>query len=115
MRGLFSIAGVLLAGAVLAGCGGDSGEAFDDPLLEVTIEAGEVQPRDQKAVLRSGVPIDVRITSDRPGELHFHARPDRTISFVPGTTTGQVRFDAPGVVRVEEHLSGIVVAQLKIR
>jgi hypothetical protein len=74
-----------------------------------------VSPRDQQLAIPAGVPIEVRITADRPGELHFHSRPSRTISFVPGTTSGEIRIEAPGVVKVEEHLSGIVVAQIEMR
>ena len=115
MRSVSRIAGLVLAATVLSACGGAEEGAFDDPVLEVTIEAGQVEPRDQELAMPAGVPIDVRITSDRPGELHFHARPSRTISFVPGTTTGEVQFDAPGVVKVEEHLSGMTVAQPEMR
>ncbi len=114
MRLLSCIVGVLLAASVLSGCGG-SEDGLDDPVLEVSVESGQVAPRDQKLAIPAGVTIEVRITADRPGELHFHSRPSRTISFVPGTTTGEVQLDSPGVVKVEEHLSGIVVAELEMR
>ena len=103
----------MLLAAALTACGSDEG--LDDPVLEVSVEAGKISPRDQEMAVPTGVPIEVRITADRPGELHFHSRPSRTISFVPGTTNAEVRIDAPGVVTVEEHLSGIVVAQLEMR
>jgi hypothetical protein len=113
VRPLRHLVAALLLATGLAGCGSEDG--LDDPVLEVTVRAGKVSPRDQQLAIPAGVPIEVRITADRPGELHVHSRPSRTISFVPGTTSGEVRIDAPGVVKVEEHLSGIVVAQIEMR
>jgi hypothetical protein len=100
---------------VLAGCGDgttDQGGASD---LTVTIDGDRVEPVAQPMDASAGEPIRIRIRSDRSGELHVHAAPEQTVEFEAGTTTEDVVVDTPGRVHIEEHASGVMVAEVSVR
>lgn len=134
--------GALLAGAlvvVLLGCTTEDDELVADPtpapspsdvavstppvtgspepeatVLDVAVDGDAVTPSAAAVELDAGEALTLRITSDRAGELHVHARPEQYVEFGPGTSEHELVVDAPGSVEVEEHESGVVVAVLRV-
>ena len=90
----------------------DEGGAAD---LTITIDGDQVAPVAQSLEASAGEPIRIRIRSDRTGELHVHAAPEQTLEFEAGTTTEDLVVDTPGRVHIEEHASGVMVAEVSVR
>lgn len=109
------LAVTLLAVMVLAGCGGGTREGLDGSVLTITIEGDRVSPSAQQLDASAGEPIRVRIRSDRSGELHVHSAPEQTVEFEAGNATEDLVVDTPGIVHIEEHVSGVVVARVDVR
>ena len=105
----------LLAVVVLAGCGGGTADQAGEPDLTITIDGDQVAPVAQPLEALAGETIRIRIRSDRSGELHVHAAPEQTVEFEAGTTTEDVVVDTPGRVHIEEHASGVMVAEVSVR
>jgi hypothetical protein len=85
------------------------------PVLEVAIDGDEVSPNSQRIELARGEPLVIEFRSDRAGELHVHSKPEQFVDFPAGSSTRELVVDVPGVVEVEEHETGIVVAQLAVQ
>lgn len=85
------------------------------PVLEVVIDGGEVSPNSQRIELARGEPLVIEFRSDRAGELHVHAKPEQFLEFPAGSSTRELVVGTPGLVTVEEHESGAVVAQLAVQ
>jgi hypothetical protein len=90
-------------------------EAVAGATLDITVAGEQVSPKAQTLNLAVGDTLTLRITSDRPGELHVHSNPEQTVGFAQGATTRQVTIDKPGQVDVEEHESGVLVARLLVQ
>jgi hypothetical protein len=104
----------LLAVVVLAGCGGGTAQE-GEPDLTITIDGDQVAPVAQPLEASAGEPIRIRIRSDRAGELHVHSAPEQTVGFETGTTTEDLVVGTPGRVHIEEHASGVMVAEVSVR
>lgn len=90
-------------------------EPDDEALvLEARIRGGEIEPNAERVEVPIGEEIVLRIDSDAPGELHVHSRPEQFIEFEPGTTTARLTIEAPGLVEVEEHDTGILIWSLQV-
>ena len=85
------------------------------PVLEVVIDGGEVSPNSQRIELARGEPLVIEFRSDRAGELHVHAKPEQFLEFPAGSSTQELVIETPGLVTVEEHETGAVVAQLAVQ
>ena len=85
------------------------------PVVEVAIKGDRVTPAGKRVDAEVGVPVTFVVTSDRTGGLHVHSSPEQTPEFVDGTTTLQVTIERPGLIDVEEHESGELIAQLEVR
>jgi hypothetical protein len=85
------------------------------PVLEVTIDGEDVSPNGQRIELSRGEPLVIEFRSDRAGELHVHAKPEQFVEFPAGSSTRELVIDVPGLVEVEEHETGAVVAQLEVQ
>ena len=109
------LAATLLAVLVLAGCGDGSRDEAEGPDLTITIDGDRVAPVAQQLEALAGEPMRVLIRSDRPGELHVHSVPEQTFEFEAGDTTEDLVVDTPGVVHIEEHVSGVAVAQVEVK
>jgi hypothetical protein len=81
----------------------------------VTIEGGSVEPLAQSVEAEVGQKVELRITSDRAGELHVHATPEQYHDFGSGRSTVTMTFDKPGAVDVEEHESGALLLRVLVR
>ncbi len=115
MRTVSCLASTLLAVVVLAGCADGPPDQAGEPDLTITIDADQVAPVAKPLEASAGEPIRIRIRSDRSGELHVHAAPEQTVEFEAGTTTEDVVVDTPGRVHIEEHASGVMVAEVSVR
>ncbi len=114
MRIVTWLASTLLALSVLAGCGDGTRDAPGDADLTITIEGGRVAPSAQSLTASAGVPIRIRIRSDRSGALHVHSAPEQTLEFEAGDTTVDLVVQTPGRVQIEEHASNVVVAEVRV-
>lgn len=85
------------------------------PSLAVKIEGDVVSPNAQRLTVKAGDPITITFTTDRPGELHVHSKPEQFVEFDAGSTTKQLVIETPGLVEVEEHDTSAVVAQIEVR
>lgn len=85
------------------------------PSLEVTIEGDQVSPNSEEVDLASGETMTFVVTSDRAGEMHVHAKPEQYLEFGVGTSRLDLVIDTPGVVEVEDHETGNVVALIEVR
>ena len=132
-------AAVLALALTLAGCGDDEPSTTDStseasssptsagpstsakpkppagPTLDITVSGDDVSPMAQQIDLSTGQALTVRISSDRPGELHVHASPEQYVEFGAGKTRQKLTIDQPGQVDVEEHESGALVARLLVK
>jgi hypothetical protein len=114
MRLTTCLAANLLAVTALAGCGDGSRDEAGGPVLTITIDGDRVAPVAQHLEASAGEPVRVLIRSDRAGELHVHSVPEQTLEFEAGNTTEDLVVDTPGVVHIEEHVSGVAVAQVEV-
>lgn len=89
--------------------------APDEADAEIRIEGDRVEPNGQLLPVSAGEQVVLRITSDRPAELHVHSSPEQVVEVAKGSSTARLTLETPGVVDVEEHESGIVVLQLEVR
>jgi hypothetical protein len=85
------------------------------PVLEVTIDGEDVSPNSPRIELARGEPLVIEFRSDRAGELHVHSKPEQFVEFPAGSSTQELVIETPGLVEVEEHESGAVVAQLAVQ
>jgi hypothetical protein len=143
MRSLTTLASTLALLAALAGCADDPTDAPppdqaasspsesatpsekesaepkpeepEGPVLEIAIDGEAVSPNSQRIELGRGEPLVIDFRSDRAGELHVHANPEQFVEFPAGSSTRELVIEIPGVVEVEEHESGAVVAQLEVQ
>jgi hypothetical protein len=90
-------------------------EEPEGSVLEVVIDGEEVSPNSQRIELARGKPLVIEFRSDRAGELHVHSKPEQFVEFPAGSSTRELVIDVPGLVEVEEHETGAVVAQLAVQ
>ena len=84
--------------------------------FDVTIAHGEVTPSNATWQAKVGQPINVRVTSDAPDELHVHSTPDH--EFEVAAAPNQVftfTVDVPGSVEIELHKLDRTVATLQVQ
>lgn len=133
---------LLAAGLVLTGCGEDatttaeptpsprtaspspSETASDEPRSEepepegtvvvVTIDGDRIEPNGASIKADLDEPVVLAVTSDRAGELHVHSTPEQFVEFRKGSHEYELTFEQPGVVEVEDHETGFVIAQLQV-
>jgi len=85
------------------------------PVLAVKITGDKVSPNGKAINLAAGKPLAITFTTNRPGELHVHSKPEQYVKFPAGTSTKKLIIKVPGVVEVEEHETSRVVAQIEVR
>lgn len=83
--------------------------------VQVRIAGERVSPNAESLSLDVGEELTFEISSDRAGELHVHSKPEQYVDFGTGRTRADIRIETPGVVEVEDHETGDVVAVLEVR
>mgnify|MGYP000094201217 CR=1 FL=1 len=94
-----------------------SEEPAPDPegtVVVVTIDGDRIEPNGASIEADLGEPVVLAITSDRAGELHVHSTPEQFLEFREGSHEYELTFEQPGVVEVEDHDTGFVIAQLQV-
>ncbi len=121
------VSAVLLAGAVLTGCGGsgDTGGssatatatpgADGTPTIDITVKDGTITPQGKKVEVKAGAKLTFHVTADSKGEVHVHSSPEHEFEYAPGTTNETITLDQPGVVDVESHTLDKLIVQLEVR
>ena len=83
--------------------------------LEVEVSGDQVRPVAAQVDLAVGEPLRITVRSDRSGELHVHADPERSFSFGSGTHRFRLVLATPGSVDIEEHGADALVARVLVR
>ena len=83
-------------------------------VVVVTIEGDRIEPNGASIKADLDEPVVLSITSDRAGELHVHSTPEQFVEFRKGSGEYELTFEQPGVVEVEDHDTGFVIAQLQV-
>ena len=83
-------------------------------VVVVTIKGDRIEPNGASIKADLDEPVVLAITSDRPGELHVHSTPEQYVEFRKGSGEYELTFEQPGVVEVEDHDTGFVIAQLQV-
>lgn len=83
-------------------------------VVVVTIEGDRIEPNGASIEADLDQPVVLAITSDRAGELHVHSTPEQYVEFRKGSHEYELTFEQPGVVEVEDHDTGFVIAQLQV-
>lgn len=96
----------------------DSGKVTttaDGTTIDITLKGTSVSPAGKLVKVKAGLPITLRITADKAGELHVHSSPEQHVEFPQGTSEKVITIDQPGVVDLEDHALGKLIAQLQVR
>lgn len=83
-------------------------------VVVVTIKGDRIEPNGASIKADLDEPVVLAITSDRAGELHVHSTPEQFVEFERGSHEYELTFEQPGVVEVEDHETGFVIAQLQV-
>lgn len=84
------------------------------PAIIIKISGDKITPNAKEIDLRRGEPLLMTITSDRPGQLHVHSKPEQYVDFKAGTSQQELVIKTPGVVEAEEHDTSAVVAVITV-
>ncbi|EKF21864.1 hypothetical protein C731_4179 [Mycolicibacterium hassiacum DSM 44199] len=125
--------------ALIAGCGGPSGDEpsaspsaspstikpEDMPdhqappqrlVVDVTIANGTVTPTNEQLTASVGQPIIFRVTSDADDQLHVHANPEHTFEVAAKPNQAfQFTVEVPGRVDVELHNLNTTIATIDVK
>ncbi|MFP5252914.1 MAG: hypothetical protein ACLGH4_03860 [Actinomycetes bacterium] len=83
-------------------------------VVVITIEGERIEPNGASIKADLDEPVILSVTSDRAGELHVHSTPEQFVDFREGSHEYELTFEQPGVVEVEDHDTGFVIAQLQV-
>lgn len=120
-RAMASLAVLLCALTLTAGCGSDSdseggsGGSTAPKVIEVTISGDSVTPNGERVEVATGQEIQLKVTADEAGEIHVHSSPEQELEYQAGETTVTIQgIDQPGTVDVESHALEKVIVQLEV-
>jgi hypothetical protein len=85
--------------------------------IEVELEHGQVTPSGERVDVKVGQPIRLVVDSDAADEIHVHSTPEHSFELRPGMDDEEFRFKLtqPGVVEMELHEQGDIIATLAAR
>ena len=119
-----ALAPLMVILAFVAGCGGSKSPSSSAPqqqsapglVVDLNVSGGNVTPTNSEFKAKIREPIQLRVNSDVPDELHVHSVPDHTfpVEAKPGQTF-QFTVDVPGRVEVELHKLHRTVATIQVR
>ena len=120
-RAMASLAVLLCALTLTAGCGSDSdseggsGGSTEPKVIEVTISGDSVTPNGERVEVATGQDIELKVTADEAGEIHVHSSPEQELEYQAGETTVTIQgIDQPSLVDVESHSLEKVIVQLEV-
>ena len=136
-RPLVAAVAALAAGLLLTGCGTETdagvkseptasptatptdsvsaSPAAQQETIQISVKGDQLSPNARQVKVKVGDSVDLRITSDRAGELHLHTTPDRHIEFGAGQTEATITLARPGRIELEEHESGKLLVQFVVQ
>ena len=120
-RTIATAAVLLLTAASAVGCGGSSdtattGNSSKPKIIAVTFKGDSVTPNGERVDVSAGQKIELKVTADKPGEIHVHSNPEQELEYQAGTSTIDVKpIDQPGIVEVESHALEKTIVQLEVR
>jgi hypothetical protein len=97
---------------------GSPAETEDNAVeIEVEIEHGQVTPSGERVDVEVGQTIRLVVDSDAADEIHVHSTPEHSFRIRPGMDDKEFEFrlTQPGVVEMELHEQGDVLATLAAR
>ena len=110
---LAGLIGMLMIALWLSACssgdddGGDKGPSgrstADGTTMKVTFSGDKVSPTAKKVELKVGQTLTLKVTADKPGEIHVHSTPEQEIAYAKGTHSYPITIKQPRVVEVESH------------
>src|SRR2546423_14688759 len=84
--------------------------------IDITSSNGNVNPTNAELKAKAGQPIQLRVNSDAPDELHVHSVPDHPFPVeAKPNQTFQFTVDVPGRVEVELHKLDRTVATIQVQ
>ena len=109
MRPAVALVGMVVAACLgLTACG-HSGTATSGTLpvkvIDITFSGSDTTPNGTDIEVGVGQRIELHVTADQPGEIHWHSSPkEQEFEYPKGTSTFHVApIRAPGQVVVESH------------
>ncbi len=111
-RSVAAVAVLLMAALGLTACGSSGSSSAKDgsdlptKVIDITFTGSDVTPNGTDIDVQVGQPIELKVTADKPGEIHVHSSPEEQ-EFEYQAGAGQVfkvkPVPAPGRVTVESH------------
>ena len=121
-RLLAAVAVAVLSLVLLSACGSsdsstaDGGSSTSPKVITITFKGSSVTPNGERFDVAKGQPIDLKVTADKPGEIHVHSSPEKELEYSAGTTELTVGpFDKPGIIEVESHALEKTIVQLQVQ
>ena len=87
----------------------------ETPVVDIRFAGDTVKPKGEAMKVEAGKPLTLRITADKPGELHIHSTPEQEIEYAAGTSEKTLTIEQPGVVDVESHDLDTLILKLEVR
>lgn len=85
-----------------------------DETIAIVVRGDAVAPNGKRVDLEVGGRLRLEIDANRAGELHVHSTPEQVLAFGEGEVIRDLVLDAPGIVEVEEHESGLVLLRVYV-
>jgi hypothetical protein len=131
----------MVAGCVVAGCGGDDGDqeaaattvataatstttgaqattttaGFSGVLIEATVTGDKVETASRRVRIDRGQKVRIRVQADRAEEVHLHGH-DLSADVAPGRPAViDFTADAPGVFEVELEQAHLRLVELQVQ
>lgn len=82
--------------------------------VAITFKGGKVTPVALRVELKLNQPLVLRIHADAAGQLHVHSTPQHSIDFGVGDSAVTLSFTQPGVIDIEDHALGTLIAQVEV-
>jgi len=83
--------------------------------VDIRFTGDTVKPQGSAMKVEAGQPLTLRITADKPGELHVHSTPEQEIEYAAGTSEKTLTIEQPGLVDVESHDLDTLIVKLEVR
>jgi hypothetical protein len=82
--------------------------------LKIVFAGCKVSPVAQRIELGLNKSLVLEIHADKVGQLHVHSTPQHSIDFPTGDSTVTLSFSTPGIIDIEDHALGSLIAQVEV-